>query len=222
MASSWSGSDDLCHEADRESLLGLHPTTAHDDVLRPAHADEAGESLRAARAGDHPDRRLRERHLHVVGCDPEITRERELEADAEDVALELCDDGLRASLGCRDVLRELGDDPGGLRQESGNVASGRELAARAREDDEPHRIVAVEVGKQRRKLVAREHRDPVELPGHVQREVGTPRVGVSGRPETVVFGSRRSPSARFVGLCGGSSLMGSSEAPTPTGTLAVA
>ena len=70
------GGDDL-HDADRERFLGLHASSAHDDVLRATEPDEPGEALRAAGAGDHPDRRLGERHLHVVGGDPEVARERE-------------------------------------------------------------------------------------------------------------------------------------------------
>ena len=164
--------DDLRDEPDRERLLGLHPSAAHDDVLRATEPDEAGESLRAARAGDHPDRRLGQRHLEVVGGDPEVARERELEPDAEHVALELRDHGLGAALGRGDVLRELGDDPRRLRQESGDVAAGGELAAGSGEHDEPHRIVPVELGEDLRQLVAREHRDPVELPRHVERDRG--------------------------------------------------
>ncbi len=71
----------------RQRFLRLDPTPAHDDVLRAAETHEPGKALRAARAGDHPNRRLRERHLHVDRGDPEVARQRELEADAEDVSL---------------------------------------------------------------------------------------------------------------------------------------
>ena len=101
---------------------------------------------------------------------------------------QLRDHGLRAALGRGDVLRELRDDPRRLRQEAGDVAAGGELATGSGEDDEPHRLVAVELGEERRELVAREHRDPVELPGHVQRDRGHAAVGVVGDPESVVLG----------------------------------
>ena len=49
-------------------------------------------------------------------------------------------------------------------------------------------VVAVELGEERRELVAREHRDPVELPGHVQRDRRHAAVGVVLDPESVVLG----------------------------------
>ena len=59
------------------------------------------------------------------------------------------------------------------------------------------RVVAVELGEEARQLVAREHRDPVELPGHVQRDRRHAAVAVVLDPESVVlahtlsFGSSR-------------------------------
>ena len=42
----------------REGLLGAHLPSRQDDVLRPRRADEAGEPLRAAAAGDDPEQHL--------------------------------------------------------------------------------------------------------------------------------------------------------------------
>ena len=105
------GGHDRADEPERERLLGEHPPAAHDDVLRPAEADQAREPLRPARARDHPDRHLGEAELDVVGGEPEVAGERELEPDAEDVPLEPRDHRLRAALGRGDVPRELRDLP---------------------------------------------------------------------------------------------------------------
>ena len=98
-----------------------------------------------------------------VGRDAEVARERELEPDPEDVALEPCDHRLRAALRRGDVLRELRDHPRRARQEPRDVAAGGELAARAGQHHEPHRLVPVELGEDGGELVARGHRDAVEL-----------------------------------------------------------
>ena len=71
-----------------------------------AEADQAREPLRAAGAGDHAEPDLGEAELRVVGGDPEVARERELEADAEAEAADLGDHRLRAALGGGDVPGE--------------------------------------------------------------------------------------------------------------------
>ena len=90
--------DDLRDEAERECLFGGDAAPAHDDVLRSPEPDEARQPLRAAGAGDHPDRHLGECDLKVVRGDPEVARECELEADSEAVAAKCRDDRLRAAL----------------------------------------------------------------------------------------------------------------------------
>src|SRR5207249_3406739 len=119
------------------------------------------ESLRAAAAGDHPELDLRERELDVVGCDPEVAGEGELEPHAEGEPLELRDHGLRAALRRGDVpgevreLRRLGPE------EAGDVAAGREHAACAGQHDDSDAVVVTEVGERVRQLVARAERDAV-------------------------------------------------------------
>ena len=183
------GGDDLRHEPDRERLSAADPAPAHDDVLRPAEPDQPGEPLRPAGAGDHPDRRLGERHLHVVRGDPEVACERELEADAEDVPLQPRDHRLRAALRARRRSSRAGRRPtGDLVRNPAMSPPAVNWPPGAGEHDEPHRVVAVELGEELRELVAREHRDPVELPGHVEGDRGDAALGVVVDPEAVVFG----------------------------------
>ena len=100
------GGDDLGDEAPGERVGGGDALAAHDDVLRAAETDEPGEPLRPARAGDHPEPDLREAELRVVGGDAEVAGERKLEADAEAVAADPRDHGLREALGGGDVPRQ--------------------------------------------------------------------------------------------------------------------
>ena len=97
------GGDDLGDEAPGERVGGGDALAAHDHVLRAAEADEPGEPLRPAGAGDHPEPDLGEAELRVVGGDAEVAGERELEADAEAVAADARDHRLRETLGGGDV-----------------------------------------------------------------------------------------------------------------------
>ena len=84
------------------------------------------------------------------------------------MALEPRDHRLRAALRRRDVVGELRDLPRAALEEAGDVPARGEGAARAGEHDEAHGVVGVELGEEPRELVAREHRDAVELPAHVE------------------------------------------------------
>ena len=130
--------------------------------------------------------------LNIVGRDPEVAGERKLEPDSEDVATETGDHRLRAPLGRRDVPRELRDLPRAPLEEARDVAAGGEGAARAGEDDEAHRVVPIELDEQRRELVARGHRDAVELPGHVERDRRDAALVVTLEGEPVVVAHTRS------------------------------
>src|SRR5581483_6580663 len=125
------------------------------DVLGAAEADEPRQPLRPARAGDHPEPDLRQPELGVVGGDAEVAGERELEPDAEAVAAQAGDDGLREAL-------RRGDVPGEARellrrrvQERGDVAAGGEVLAGTSEDDGADAVVARQLREQRGELPAR-------------------------------------------------------------------
>ena len=181
------GRHHLRDESERERLLGAESPTAHDDVLRAAEADEAREALCAAAPGDHPDRHLREAELEVVGGDPEVARERELEPDAEAVPVECRDHRLRAALRRRHVVGEARDVPGRPLEESRDVTARREGFARAPRTTKRIVVVAIELLEDAAQLVARVHGDPVELPGNVQRDRCDTSFGVALDAEAVVL-----------------------------------
>ena len=56
--------------------------------LARACADQVHEPLRPARARDHAERDLGQRELRVVGSDAEVAGQRQLETDAEAVAVQ--------------------------------------------------------------------------------------------------------------------------------------
>ena len=113
---------------------------------------------------------LGERELDVVGGEPEVARERELEADAEGVAAQLRDHGLGAALRSGDVPGEARERLGLGLEEPGDVSSRAERAARSRQDDDAHPFVLPELREQAAELVACLHRDPVQLARHVERD----------------------------------------------------
>ena len=162
--------NDLADEAERERLVRGDSTPAHDRVLRPPEADQACQPLRAAAAGDHPEPHLRERELDVVGGEPEVAGERQLEPDAEGVAAQLCDHGLGTALGRGDVPGEARERLGLGLEEPGDVPARAEGAARTREDDEADAFVLSELVERASELVARLHRDAIQLPGYIERD----------------------------------------------------
>src|SRR5262249_1350592 len=176
------GRDALRHEAERKRLFGADAAAAHDHVLRPSEPDQPREALRAAAARDHAEPHLGERELGAVRGEAEVARERELEADAEHVAVERRDDGLRAALGRGHVPGE----PRQLRrrplEEHADVAAGRERLAGAAEHDCAHPVVAAELVEYPRELLACVHRDAVELPGHVERDGRDPLGDLDAEP----------------------------------------
>ena len=99
--------------------------------------------------------------------------------------------GFEQRSGRRDVLRELRDLPRRALEEPGDVAPGGERPAGTGEDDEADRLVAVELHEDGRELVARGHRDAVELPGNVQRDRRDRAVALD--PEPVVLAHTVAP-----------------------------
>ena len=95
---------DLGHEAPGQRLLRADAPAAQHHVLGARQADQPHEPLGAAGARDHPERDLGQRELHVVGRHAEVAGQRELQPDAEAVAVHAArSTGLRAALGRRDV-----------------------------------------------------------------------------------------------------------------------
>ena len=80
------GLGDLVDHADRQRLLGPDHPAGEDEVLGPGAADQAGEALGAAAAGDEPERDLGQADLGAGVDDAEVAGQRELEPAAERVA----------------------------------------------------------------------------------------------------------------------------------------
>jgi len=138
------GGRDFVGEADGEGLVGGDVASAHAQLLGPLEADDAGEALRAAGAGDDAETDLRLSDLGVVGEVAEVGAHRQLEAAAEGVAADGGDGGFGEALQGVDD----GDEPGGLPLlgppfegglEAGDVGSGGEVG-RAGDDDGPDRV----------------------------------------------------------------------------------
>src|ERR687884_121945 len=77
------GEELLGDQAPVERVLRLDPGGGEDVVLRPGEADQPGQPLGAAAAGDHPEVHLRQRELAAAGGQPDVAGQREFEADAE-------------------------------------------------------------------------------------------------------------------------------------------
>ena len=87
------GGDDLVDEAHRQRLRGADLAAAHDEVLGLGRADQAGQALGAAAAGDDAEQHLRLAELRLLAGDPEVAGERQLAAAAEGEAGDRGDGG---------------------------------------------------------------------------------------------------------------------------------
>ena len=183
-------------EPERERLLRADAAAAHDRVLRPREADQPDEALRPAAARDHPELHLGEGELDVVGRDAEVAGERELEADAEGVALQLRDHRLRAALRRGDVPVQARELLRARLEEAGDVAAGGERPAGAGDDDEAHGLVGAELAEHLVELGARAERHAVELAGDVERDRRHAALGLDAEAlvlgHVVTLSSRRS------------------------------
>ena len=84
----------MVHKADAVSLLGVDGGAGEDQLLGPAPADEAGQALGAAKAGDDAEARLRLAELGLLRGDPDVAGHGQLAAAAESVAVDGGDGGL--------------------------------------------------------------------------------------------------------------------------------
>ena len=147
-APSSSRGHDLAEQSPGLRLGRRDAPPAHDDVLRARGADHLDEPRGAAGAGDHPERQLGQRELRVVARHAEVAGQRELEADAEAVAVQLRDHRLRAALGRADVDVQVRERLGVALHEHADVAARREgLVARAAQHDDAHGVVVAELAE---------------------------------------------------------------------------
>ena len=89
-----SGRDHPVDQADRQRLVGLDEPAGEDQVLGLAGADQPGEPLGAAGAGDDAEQDLGLAEHGVLGGEPDVGAQRELAAAAERVAGDRGDDRL--------------------------------------------------------------------------------------------------------------------------------
>ena len=85
-------------EADAERFGGRHAHARQDHLERLAAADEARQPLRASAARDDGEVDLGQSQVRVLGGDPDVAGQRELEAAAQREAADGRDDGLGAAL----------------------------------------------------------------------------------------------------------------------------
>ena len=79
---------DPVHQPDRLRLLGPHLAPREDHLLGPRRADQPRQPLGAAPAGDDAEQDLGQPEARVVGADPEVEGQRQLEATAQRVAVD--------------------------------------------------------------------------------------------------------------------------------------
>ncbi|CAA9358694.1 MAG: hypothetical protein AVDCRST_MAG34-2293 [uncultured Nocardioidaceae bacterium] len=82
-----------------ESLLGGDRPTEMGQVHGPAEPDDAGQALRAPRAGEDSNRHFRHPERRQLGRHAKVTPERELQSCPDAGAVDRRDDGLLQGLG---------------------------------------------------------------------------------------------------------------------------
>ena len=154
------GGDDLVHQTEPQRLAGALALAGEDHVEGRARADETRQPLAAAGAGDEPELYLGEAELRLgmIGGDPVVTGQRELEPAAQTGAVNRRDDRLGQRLDPAHHLlsleaQPLGLDLGGERGELLDVGAGDEGVGLA--GDQHHRLhvlVVAEPDQQRLEL----------------------------------------------------------------------
>ena len=141
---------------------GVDEVAGHVQEHRAADADEPGEALRAAAAGNQPELDLRLPELSVVGRNPDVAAHRDLEPAAQAVALDRRDERSPRRVHAIPELLDPACRPAFLsfrrrlsqRGELGDVSAGDERAlSRALEHDRANSVVRIEAIDLRLELV---------------------------------------------------------------------
>jgi hypothetical protein len=195
---------DFRHEPEPVRLLRAEPAAEQHELLRPRRADEPHQPMRSARAGEDADADLRQGERRARLGDPEVRRQRELEAAAEAVAGDRADRRLGET---SDPLVDgagraiVGEDRRRVHvAQLADVGAGRERARTPAEDHARARahVVLVERVADRRLELRRER---VELLLAAQRDHGRRAVAahVDERASHADAASRRgATSARVI------------------------
>ena len=72
------GWDDAVDEPDAVRLGGVDRGGGHDQLLRAAEPDDRGQARGTADVGDDPELDLGQAELRIVGGDPQVATERDL------------------------------------------------------------------------------------------------------------------------------------------------
>jgi 6,7-dimethyl-8-ribityllumazine synthase len=171
------GGDDFFGEAEAQSFGGGDDFGGEHELERGAAADEAGEALRAAVAGDEAELELGQAEAGLVAGEAEGAGEGELAAAAEGDAVDAGDDWLAAAFDLgEDLLAALGDAAagGGVGvDEAADVGPGGEGAvAGSGEQDDVDGVVRGEDGEDALELVEHGGVEGVEHVGAVEGDGG--------------------------------------------------
>ncbi len=142
------GRHDLVRQADPQRLVGFDLAAGEAQLLGLARADEPGEALRAAPAGDDAEQDLRLPEHRPLAGDPVVTRQGQLAAPAERVPADGGDDETGDGGDRVERLVDVGTDRLGLGRaaELGDVGAGGEDLLPARHHDRTGRIVGEGAG----------------------------------------------------------------------------
>ena len=143
------GVDDLVGEADAQRLVGLDLAPGDAQLLGPARADESGEPLRAAAAGDDAEEDLRLAEHGPRPGDAVVAREGELATAAEGVAADRGDhEAGDGGDGVERAVEAGGDRPGLVGAlELGDVGTGGEDPLAAGDHDGARRVGGQRLGR---------------------------------------------------------------------------
>ncbi|MPL85440.1 hypothetical protein SDC9_31408 [bioreactor metagenome] len=166
---------DAADKARAFRLGRIHEAAGQMHVHRLRLADEAGQPLRAAHAGDDAEVDLGLAELGVLGGDDEIAHHRQLAAAAERIARHRRDHRLAGfqdavGLGAEEVLGEHVDEA--LLRHLLDIGTGRERLLRAGDDDAAHLVVLVRRGERIGQLAQQGRVQRVQGFGTVQPDQG--------------------------------------------------
>ena len=177
--------DDLVDEAKVARLVGGHVVGGEReprDAAAPEHVDPAGDGGGGEEAVVH----LAQAEARAVGGDDQVARERQLEPEAERVAVDGRDHDLRQRLDRLERLVAAADEPERVprvleRHPTEVGAGGERLRVAAGDDDRADAVVVVEAADRVAELVEKRRAARVQLVGPVQRDNRVPLVSNSVR-----------------------------------------
>ena len=167
---------DLLHEAQAKRLGGIEAVARQHPLHGVAPAGRPGEARRRAAERQNRARHLELREHRVVGCDDDVAREGELDAQREARALHGEHDGLAhaRAIHAPGVNAALGHHREPLRPDAGHhvgqVEPAREVVAVRKDHADPQLGVAVELAVGQGQLLEHGHVGGIALLGPVEAD----------------------------------------------------